>query len=130
MARVYEANLKQLDRGMDFPETPFGKTTEKLQDFLYAGIQTQSASRCKVGALGRWLRDAYSQVPGVARVRDGLRLRGRLHGLLPGLHRDDGSFDHVLQRDKDVVVLEPIGWEALRMKLPGRVFHQIRPHAI
>lgn len=75
-------------------------------------------------------RGDYSQVPGVTGVRDGLRLRGRLHSLPPGLRRDDGSFNHVLQRDKDVVVLEHISREALRMELPERVFHQIRPHAV
>ena len=120
MAQI-EMSLRKSKWRMDFlPMLCSGTTMQKLQDFPLSGLPTQGPPP--------W--PGYSQVAGVAGVWDGLGLCGRVQGLLPRLHRDDGSFDHVLQWHKDVIILEPVGWEALRVELPERVFHQIRSHAI
>lgn len=72
----------------------------------------------------------YLQVTGVTGIWDCLCLRAWLCGFLPSLHRNDGSFDYVLQWDKYIVVFESIGREALWMKLPKRIFHHISPKAV
>lgn len=106
---------------MDFLPMFLVKTTmQKLQDFPLSGLPTQ-------GPLP-WPGNYKSL--GRGRGMDSLACVAGSRASCPVCTRDDGSFDHVLQWHKDVIILEPAGWEALRVKLPERVFHQIRSHAI
>lgn len=72
----------------------------------------------------------YLQITGMARIRHSLSLYSCIQCVYSSVNGNDGPFYHILQRNEDVVILEAIRRQVLRMGFPHWILDQVCPQAV